>query len=106
MSLAFFEVRTGFGVTVGTRLGDKAYKSSFHPMNVWVTYRYVQNDAVLSTFADSDLGAGSGYHGVAFGTNYRIFPNLMAIVQYFDFMGYPLMENHVQRLFFDLMGDF
>ncbi len=96
----------GFGVTVGTRVGDKAYKSSFHPMNVWVTYRFVQSDAVLSTFADSDLGAGSGYHGFALGTNYRVFPNLMAVVQYFDFMGYPLMENHVQRLFLDLMGDF
>jgi hypothetical protein len=96
----------GFGVTIGTRLGDKAYKRSFHPMNVWVTYRFVQSDAVLSTFADSDLGAGSGYHGFALGTNYRIFENLMAAVQYFDFMGYPLMENHVQRLFLDLMGDF
>jgi putative porin len=96
----------GIGVTLGTRLGDKSYKSSFHPMNVWVTYRYVQSDAVLATFADSDLGAGSGYRGFALGTNYRIFQNLMAAVQYFDFMGFPLMENHVQRLFLDLMGDF
>lgn len=96
----------GFGVTLGTRLGDKAYKHAFHPMNVWATYRYVQSDAVLSTFADSDLGAGTGYRGFAFGANYRVFENLMAIVQYFDFMGYPLMENHVQRLFLDLMGDF
>ncbi len=30
----------------------------------------------------------------------------MASVQYHDFMGYPLMENHVQRMFIDLMGDF
>jgi len=96
----------GIGLTLGTRLGDKAFKSSFHPMNIWVTYRYVQSDAVLATFADSDLGAGSGYRGFALGTNYRIFPNLMAVVQYFDFMGFPLMENHVQRLFLDLMGDF
>ena len=100
------QLDNGVGVTVGTRLGDKAYQRSFHPLNVWVTYRYVQSDAALSTFADSDLGAGTGYHGFAFGANYRIFKNLMASAQYFDFMGYPLMENHVQRLFLDLMGDF
>jgi hypothetical protein len=96
----------GVGVTLGTRFGDKAYKHALHPINVWVTYRYVQSDAALATFADSDLGAGTGYNGWALGTNYRIFENLMASVQYFDFMGYPLMENHVQRLFLDLMGDF
>jgi hypothetical protein len=96
----------GVGVTLGARLGDKTYQRSLHPLNVWVTYRYVQSDATLSTFADSDLGAGTGYQGFGLGTNYRIFKNLMASVQYFDFMGYPLMENHVQRLFVDLMGDF
>jgi hypothetical protein len=66
----------------------------------------VQSDAALSTFTDSDLGAGTGYRGVAVGANYRIFKNFMASAQYFDFMGYPLMENHVQRMFLDLMGDF
>jgi hypothetical protein len=96
----------GVGVTLGARLGDKAYQRYFHPMNVWVTYRYVQSDATLSTFADSDLGAGTGYRGFGLGANYRIFKNLMASLQYFDFMGYPLMENHVQRMFLDLMGDF
>ena len=96
----------GVGVTVGARLGDKTYERSFHPTNVWVTYRYVQSDAALSTFADSDLGAGTGYRGFGLGANYRVFKNLMASAQYFDFMGYPLMENHVQRMFLDLMGDF
>ncbi len=96
----------GVGVTLGTRLGDKAYKHAFHPLNVWVTYRYVQSDAVLATFADSDLGAGSGYRGFGLGANYRVFENLFVSVQYFDFMGFPLMENHVQRTFLDLMGDF
>jgi hypothetical protein len=96
----------GVGVTIGTRLGDKTYQHWFHPMNVWATYRYVQSDAALATFADSDLGAGTGYRGFAVGANYRIFKNLMTSLQYFDFMGYPLMENHVQRMFLDLMGDF
>ena len=98
----------GVGVTVGTRLGDKTYQRYFRPMNVWVTYRYVQSDATLSTFADSDLGAGTGYRGFGVGANSRVFKNLMVSAQYFlDFMGYPsLMENHVQRMFLDLMGDF
>jgi hypothetical protein len=100
------QLDNGIGVTIGTRLGDKTYERGFHPLNVWVTYRYVQSDAALSTFADSDLGAGTGYRGFGLGTNYRIFKNLLASVQYFDFMGYPLMENHVQRVFLDLMGDF
>ena len=94
------------GVTVGTRLGDRTYERYFHPMNVWVTYRYVESDATLSTFADSDLGAGTGYQGFGLGANYRVFKNLLASAQYFDFMGYPLMENHVQRMFLDLTGDF
>ena len=75
-------------------------------MNVWITYRYVESDATLATFTDSDLGAGTGYQGVGLGANYRIFKNLMASAQYFDFMGYPLVENHVRRVFLDLMGDF
>jgi hypothetical protein len=94
------------GITLGTRLGDKTYERSFHPLNAWVTYRYVQSDAALSTFTDSDLGAGTGYHGFALGMNYRIFKNFLASVQYFDFMGYPLMENHVKRMFLDVTGDF
>lgn len=96
----------GIGVSLGARLGDKTYARALHPLNVWVTYRYVQSDAALATFTDSDLGAGTGYRGFGLGSNYRVFKNLVASVQYLDFMGYPLMENHVQRLFLDLMGDF
>jgi hypothetical protein len=96
----------GFGVTLGARLGDKTYGRDFHPLNVWITFRYVGSDAALATFTDSDLGAGTGYKGIAVGANYRVFKNLFASIQYFDFMGYPLMDNHVQRSFFDLMGDF
>ena len=100
------QLNNGVGLTLGTRVGDKTYKRWLHPANLWVTYRYVQSDAALATFADSDLGAGTGYYGVALGANYRIFRNLMASAQYFDFKGYPLMENRVQRMFLDLMGDF
>jgi len=96
----------GIGITLGARLGDATYERYFHPMNVWVTYRYVQSDAALSAFTDSDLGAGTGYQGFGLGANYRVWKNLLASAQYFDFMAYPLMENHVQRMFLDLMGDF
>lgn len=96
----------GVGATLGARLGDQTYARSFHPLNVWVTYRKVETDATLATFADSDLGAGTGYSGFELGTSYRIVKFLQAQVSYFDFRGYPHEENHVQRLFLDLMGDF
>ncbi|MFO0742385.1 MAG: putative porin [Labilithrix sp.] len=96
----------GVGATLGARLGDKTYDRPFHPLNVWATYRYVESDATLATFTDSDLGAGTGYKGLGLGANYRVFKSLMASAQYFDFKGFPLMENHVQRLFLDVMGEF
>jgi hypothetical protein len=94
----------GIRATVGARLGS--YKNNFHPLNVWVTYGYVQADATLATFADSDLGAGTGYNGVEAGINYRFYKNFMAQVSYFNFVGYPLNDQTINRLFLDVVGDF
>ena len=69
-STAATQLDNGVGVTLGTRLGDKSYERGLHPMNVWVTYRYVQSDTTLATFTDSDLGAGTGYRGIALGATY------------------------------------
>jgi len=96
--------RDGIRGTVGIRLGD--YKQHFHPMNLWVTYGWVQADATLATFADSDLGAGTGYQGVQAGVNYRFIKNLAAQVLYNHFDGYPRYENTTDRLYVDLIGDF
>jgi hypothetical protein len=94
------------GVTLGTRLGDYPSESRPNPLNAWVTYRYVDQDATIATFADSDLGGGTGYHGFETGITYRILRNLMPQVSYFNFWGFPLMENHVQTVYLDIVGDF
>jgi len=96
----------GVGVTVGARVGDYADDSRLNPLNAWFTYRYVDPDATISAFADSDLGAGTDYRGFGTGVNYRITRNLVPQVSYFNFWGFPLMENHVQTLYLDVMGDF
>ncbi len=96
----------GVGVTIGTRMGAFDSVSRLHPLNAWVTYRYVEADATIATFADSDLGGGTRYRGFEGGIQYRILENLMPQVSYYDFYGYPLMQNHVQTLYVDLMGDF
>jgi len=96
----------GVGVTLGTRLGSYAAESRLNPLNVWFTYRYVDADTTIAAFADSDLGGGTHYEGFEAIAQYRVLKNLMGQVSYFDFWGYPLMENHVQTIYFDVMGDF
>ena len=98
--------RDGDGIrgTIGVRMGD--YKTAFHPLNLWLTYGYVGADATLATFADSDLGAGTGYQGVLVGANYRFLKNLQGQVLFMHFDSYPNFENKVQRLFIDILADF
>lgn len=97
--------RNGWGVSLGVRGG--AWKASGpHPYNVWVTYRDVDADAVLATFADSDLGAGTAFKGVEAGANYRFEKNLMLALSFFRFDGFPRKDNSVRRWFIDLTWDF
>ncbi len=97
--------RNGWGVTLGLRGGG--WKGSGpHPYNTWVTYRNVDADAVLATFADSDLGAGTAFKGLEAGANYRFEKNLMLAVSYFDFDGFPRKDNSVRRWFIDFTWDF
>jgi hypothetical protein len=95
----------GWGVSLGLRGG--AWRGSGpHPYNLWVTYRDADADAVLATFADSDLGAGTAFKGLEAGANYRFERNLMLAVSYFDFEGFPQKDNSVRRWFVDLTWDF
>ena len=63
-------------------------------------------DAALATFADSDLGAGTGYKGYELGANYKIQPDLIIQLSYFDFDGSPRKDNGVTRTFLDLIITF
>jgi hypothetical protein len=98
--------RSGAGVTLGTRMGTYDESSKLNPLNVWGTYRYVRSDTTIAAFADSDLGVGTDYHGFETGVSYRITKHLMPAISYFDYDGFPLMSNHVQRLFLDVTGEF
>ena len=98
--------RGGAGLTLGTRMGDYEPASKLNPLNVWGTYRYVHSDTTVAAFADSDLGAGTDFHGFEFGASYRITKHLMPAISYFDYDGFPLMSNHAQRVFLDVTGEF
>ena len=91
-------------VTVGLTGGS--WGGGLHPYTFHGTWRDVDADGVLSTFADSDLGTGSSYKGFEVGGNYRVSKNLLGLFQYFVFDGYPLKDERVHRLFLDLIWDF
>ena len=44
--------------------------------------------------------------GFEFGAAYRVTKHLWPSISYFDYDGFPLMSNHVQRLFLDVTGEF
>ena len=71
-----------------------------------ITYRDVDNDATLGTFADSDLCAGTGCKGFEFGANYRFHPNFLFQIVHVNFDGFPDKDNDVKRTFFDLVANF
>lgn len=92
---------TGYGITGGLRGAGRRFLNGL--FNVWFTYRDVDADATLATFADSDLGAGTAYRGYEVGANYRILPDLMLVFSYFNFEGFPRKDNDVNRWFIDLV---
>lgn len=94
----------GFGFTLGVRGGKQ--DSGVNPLHLWVTFRNVDNDATIATFADSDLGAGTGYHGIQLGANYRLHKHLLAQITGYEFDGYPFKDNNWSRVFCDLTLDF
>jgi hypothetical protein len=102
-NLSFGRDDTGFGITGGIRGGGKGF---LNPFNLWYTYRNVDADATLATFADSDLGAGTGYDGFEILFNYKILPDLLFQFLYLDFDGFPNKDNNVTRMFFDVVLTF
>lgn len=96
--------KRGMAFTVG--LSGGGWSGGPHPYTFHGTWRDVDADAVLATFADSDLGAGTSYKGFETGGNYRVSKNLLALFQYFNFDGFPRKDERVHRLFLDLIWDF
>lgn len=96
---------SGWGLTVGFA-GGAWNDTRAHPFNLHVSYRDIDADATLATFADSDLGAGTAFKGFEIAGNYKLTRNLGLTVFYFDFAGWPRKDNSVERLFIDLVWDF
>lgn len=96
--------KRGYSISAG--LVGGGWTGGLHPYTFHGTWRDVDADAVLATFADSDLGAGTSYKGFETGGNYRVSKNLLALFQYFNFKGFPRKDERVHRLFLDLIWDF
>lgn len=96
--------RQGYALSAGFSGGGWA--GGPHPYTFHTTWRDVDADSALATFADSDLGAGTSYKGFEAGGNYRVSKNLLALAQYFNFKGFPRKDERVHRLFLDLIWDF
>jgi len=94
--------RNGYGVTAGVTKGGAA-KGAY---TAWLTYRDVDADATLGTYADSDLGAGTDYRGFQVGLSYRLRPSLLGRFAYHDFKGSPAKTNAIRRVFLDLIRPF
>ncbi len=91
----------GYGLTGGLRGGGKVA-----PFNIWYTWRDIDADATLATFADSDLGGGTAFKGYEIGANYLIQADTMVQVSFFNFEGFPLKDNGVTRWFVDVVRTF
>ena len=104
-NLSVAKDKQGYGITLGLRGGGKE-GTGVNPFHIWFTYRNVDNGATLATFADSDLGAGTGYRGIGTGVNYRLHKNLLVQIAGFAFDGFPMKDVYWRRVFFDVVANF
>jgi len=96
--------KNGWGATLGITGGD--LKRKLHPFTLWGTYRKVDADAALGTFADSDLGMGTDAKGFEISADYRVTKNFAPYVSYFNMDVAPLRSTTFNRLFFGVNWDF
>ncbi len=93
----------GYGITLGFTKGTNKKRGD---MTGWITYRDVDADATLGTFADSDLGAGTDYKGFQIGLSYRLQDNMFTRIAYHDFDGAPAKTGTTRRFFLDFVRTF
>ena len=89
----------GYGISLGATKGNPLKKGA---MTAWYTYRDIDADATLATFADGDLGIGTDYRGFQLGFSWRPYDNFQFRLAYHDFDGAPNKTNSTQRFFFDI----
>lgn len=94
----------GVSASLGIVGGDA--KRRLKPFSLHGTWRKVEADAALGTFADSDLGAGTDVKGFEVTGDYRIHKNLSLTASHFNFKGAPLRSTKITRTFLALIWDF
>jgi len=94
----------GVSVSLGIVGGDP--KRKLKPFSLHGTWRRVEADAALGTFADSDLGSGTDVKGFEITGDYRAHKNLSLTVSYFNFDGPPNRSTDVNRTFLGMIWDF
>jgi hypothetical protein len=94
----------GYGVSLGVVGGD--LKRKLKPFSLHGTWRKVEADAALATYADSDLGAGTDVKGFEITGDYRIHRNLALSASFFNFEGTPNRSTRIKRTFLAIVWDF
>lgn len=103
--------QNGFSISGGVarknprveRVGSQTKRGDY---TFWFTYRDIDADATLATFADSDLGVGTDYRGYQLGFNYFLHDNLALRLAYHDFENSPNKTNTLRRFFLDFAKSF
>ncbi len=94
----------GISLSVGLVGGDAKEKRK--PFSLHGTWRRVEGDATLATFADSDLGAGTDAQGFEITGEYRVYRNLALTASHFNFDGAPHRSTKIKRTFLGMILDF
>ena len=94
----------GVGFSLGFVGGDP--KGKVRPFSLHGTWRKVEADAALGTFADSDLGAGTDVEGFEITGDYKVHKNLSLTASFFKFDGPPHRSTDVNRTFLGMIWDF
>lgn len=94
----------GVGVSLGLVGGD--LKRRLKPFSLHGTWRKVEADAALGTFADSDLGAGTDVKGFEITGDYKVHKNLSLTASFFKFDGAPNRSTAIKRTFLGMIWDF
>ena len=72
----------------------------------WASAQLFRTGHPATTFADSDLGAGTDVKGFEFTGDYRVHKNLSLTASYFNFLGAPHRSTRVTRTFLGMILDF
>jgi len=94
----------GVSLTLGLVGGD--FKERLKPFSLHGTWRRVEADAVVATFADSDLGAGTDVKGFEITGEFRVHRNLALTASHFNFDGAPHRSTKITRTFLGMILDF